>query len=149
MTENNYYSQLGEYLRKNLSSEEDPFADLNKGRTKYRRIGNRIERRPPPESVSVYTDDEKDNEWREKLVAVPDALVEDFAVLQLRPGSPLAWCKDSWRRLLKKFHPDTITTAKNITAEEAADVVRRLNNAYRRIEHWYKTGKVLDVKKDL
>lgn len=139
-----YYSAIGEFLNKNLSSEEDPFAKLKtKTRSRYRRMGNVIERRPPPNIDFDKKDEEEKIE--EKLVPVPKDLVEDFAVLQLLPGSSVNLCKNSWRRLLKKFHPDTITTKKSITADEAAQVVRRVNNAYKRIEHWYETGTILKL----
>lgn len=141
---NDYYSAIGEFLNKNLSAEEDPFAKLkNNTRSRYRRMGNVMERRPAPKINYDEKDEYKKPE--EKLVPVPKDLVEDFAVLQLLPGSSLELCKNSWRRLLKKFHPDTITTKKSITVEEAAQVVRRINNAYKRIEHWYETGKILNL----
>lgn len=145
-----YYSTIGEFLNKNLSAEEDPFAKLKSNtRSRYRRMGNTIERRPPPRidrTAEADKDAQEQKREEEKLVPVPQDLVEDFAILQLLPGSSLNSCKNSWRRLLKKFHPDTITTKKSITVEEAADVVRRINNSYKRIEHWYETGKILSEK---
>ena len=147
--EKNYYATIGEFLNKNLSSEDDPFEMLKSNtRSRYTRLGNVMEHREPPK-INNNSDDNNveqkyhDKAKEEKLVPVPQVLVEDFAVLQLLPGSSLTLCKNSWRRLLKKFHPDTVTIKKSITVEDAADVVRRLNKAYRRIEYWYETGKIL------
>lgn len=146
--EKNYYSTIGEFLNKNLSAEEDPFVKLKSNtRSRYRRMGNVMEHRPPPKIHDKRENTgEQEKREPEKLVPVPQDLVEDFAVLQLLPGSSLSLCKNSWRRLLKKFHPDTVTIKKNLTVEEAANVVRRINKSYRRIEHWYETGKILSEK---
>ncbi|MEL3907695.1 MAG: J domain-containing protein [Treponemataceae bacterium] len=143
-----YYSTIGEFLNKNLSAEEDPFVKLKSNtRARYRRMGNTIERRPPPKIDKTIGEESQEQKREvEKLVPVPQDLVEDFAILQLLPGSSLNSCKNSWRRLLKKFHPDTITFKKSITVEEAANLVRRINNSYKRIEYWYETGKILSEK---
>lgn len=143
-----YYATIGEFLNKNLSSEEDPFAKLKSNtRSRYRRMGNMMERRPAPkinyDENEVNADEAAVSEI--KLVPVPKDLVEDFAVLQVLPGSPLPICKNSWRRLLKKFHPDTVTTKKSISVDEAAHVVRRINNAYKRILHWFESGEILNL----
>lgn len=139
--DSDYYSAIGEYLNKNLSAEKDLFVKIqNKTRSKHRRTESDTEQHPEPKKNS------KEKTPEEKLVSVPKDLVEDFAVLQLLPGSSLRLCKNSWRRLLKKFHPDTVTIMKSISEEEAANVVRRLNNAYKRIEHWYETGQILKIK---
>ncbi|MBQ7612085.1 MAG: J domain-containing protein [Spirochaetaceae bacterium] len=137
-----YYSGIGEFLKKNLIAEEDPFEFQTKRRPRYRQLGNVFERRPSP---SIKYEEKSEEGFEQVLVPVPDNLIEDFAVLQLRPGSSLQLCKDSWRRLLKKFHPDTVTTKKSITLEEASQVVRRVNRAYKRISYWYETGLILET----
>ena len=73
-------------------------------------------------------------------VPVPDALTEDFAVLQVLPGVPLDYCKKAWKHLLKKYHPDVI--AEESARQQAASIVRRINRSYKRIEIWFSTGKV-------
>lgn len=145
---NDYYSAIGEFLNKNLTAEEDPFEQVkSRSSSRYRKMGNVMERRPAPK---INYEDKKNNDDgykhpEEKLIPVPKDLVEDFAILQLLPGSSLDLCKSSWRRLLKKFHPDTVSNKKNITVEEAATVFRRVNNAYKRIEYWFDTGKILKI----
>ncbi|PIE98240.1 MAG: molecular chaperone DnaJ [Treponema sp.] len=129
-----YYDTIGAFLEANLSSEEDPFAKYETPRrTKYRQTRQRIERRPPPDIPD-----------EDRRVVVPKALVEDFAVLNLLPGEALSLCKKSWKRLLKKYHPDTGSF--EISEAEAAGIVRRINKSFRKIEHWYETGKILNDK---
>ncbi|MGP1594064.1 MAG: J domain-containing protein [Treponema sp.] len=129
-----YYDTLGCILRDRLDTDDDPFLQaLEKKQGKYRTAANKIERRIPTE-VS-HTDEPV-------RVPVPDNLIEDFAVLQLLPGMPLDYCKQSWKRLLKKYHPDI--AAERHTESEAADIVRRITRSYRRIESWFNTGKIAD-----
>lgn len=127
----NYYSSLGSVLKDALTSEENPF-DISYSQTaKCRTIGGRTERRPPSK-ITV----------EKKRIAVPSELLEDFAILNVLPGVPLEDCKRAWKILLKKYHPDTINN-KNKQSDPNA-VIRRVNNSYKKIEYWFKTGKILD-----
>ncbi|UTC66226.1 MULTISPECIES: J domain-containing protein [unclassified Treponema] len=130
----NYYNDMGNILRDALTSDEDPFAAASeKSSGRYRTIGGRMERRPPPK-INKET----------VRVAVPPELVEDFAVLNVLPGVPVDECKKSWKRLIKKYHPDfQSSSAKQV---EANVIIRRINNSYRKIETWFKTGKILSEK---
>lgn len=136
MSEENYYNKLGSVLRDALSSDEDPFEASVKPKGRYRTIGGRMERRPAPE-INKET----------QRVPVPPELVEDFAILNVLPGVPLEDCKKAWKHLVKKHHPD-LSNAQNadIDVELQNSVVRRINNSYKKIETWFKTGKILDDK---
>ncbi len=134
----NYYDKLGFLLRDALASDEDPFEAARRAKGKYRTIGGRMERRPPPKIDKTV-----------KRVAVPPELVEDFAVLNVLPGVPLEDCKKSWKHLVKKHHPDLAQNqAEPIKGQDKNAVIRRINNSYRRIEAWFTTGKIL-ADKDL
>ncbi|UTC64929.1 J domain-containing protein [Treponema sp. OMZ 788] len=130
---NNYYNDMGNILRDALTSDEDPFAAAQRSSGRYRTIGGRMERRPPPKI-------DKDS----LRVPVPPELVEDFAVLNVLSGVPLDECKKSWKRLIKKHHPDFQDSP--VKQAEANVIIRRINNSYRKIETWFKTGNILSEK---
>ncbi len=136
MTDSNYYDKMGSVLRDALSSDEDPFEASLRPKGRYRKIGGRMERRPPPEINKEV-----------ERVPVPPELVEDFAILNVLPGVPLEDCKKAWKHLVKKHHPD-LSGAQNKSVDIAQQnsVIRRINNSYKRIETWFKTGKILDKK---
>jgi len=132
---NDYYETLGSLLRDRLGTDDDPFEQALGGRQgKYRSAGNKIERRVPKKQSY--------EEAAPVRVPVPAALTEDFAVLQVLPGVPLDYCKRAWKHLLKKYHPDFITG--ETAQREAAEIIRRINRSYKRIELWFSTGKVQD-----
>ncbi|MGP1445235.1 MAG: J domain-containing protein [Treponema sp.] len=153
-----YYETLGSLLRDRLGTDDDPFVRATEERQgKYRAAGNKIERRVPRQFSAAADEQEKQEEPEEPVrVPVPAALAEDFAVLHVLPGMPLSYCKKAWKLLLKKYHPDlmrddsVLHTAPNQsnlqerTSEEAAAIVRRINQSYKRIEIWFSTGKVRD-----
>lgn len=124
-----FYERIGAILRDRLNSDEDPFDQWDNRGGKYRTCAGRMERRPPPK---------KNPPPGPVRVPVPPELVEDFAVLSVPAGPPLSYCKQSWKRLLKKYHPDVFTCTH--TSEQAADIVRRINSSYKRIETWFETG---------
>lgn len=147
-----YYETLGSLLRDRLGTDDDPFVRATEERQgKYRAAGNKIERRVPRQ-FSAAAEKQKEP----VRVPVPAALAEDFAVLHVLPGMPLSYCKKAWKLLLKKYHPDlmrddfvlhTASNQSNLqerTSEEAAAIVRRINQSYKRIEIWFSTGKVRD-----
>ncbi len=133
----NYYEQMGSFLRDALNSDEDPFEASMQPKGRYRKMGGRMERRPPP-----------DIDKSVERVPVPPELVEDFAVLNVLPGVPLEDCKKAWKHLVKKHHPDLNNEKNNEDIEFKNSVIRRINNSYKKIEEWFKTGKIL-TEKDL
>ena len=147
-----YYETLGSLLRDRLGTDDDPFEQAIEGRQgKYRSAGNKIERRVPKKRT--YKEPERKVE--PIRVPVPDALTEDFAVLQVLPGVPLDYCKKAWKHLLKKYHPDLIAggisqqeaqknVPQGIVQEDFAAIIRRINRSYKRIEVWFLTGKIRD-----
>lgn len=128
----NYYESIGNILRDALNKEEDPFEKNEQPRMR-RTMGGMMEKR---KARKINTE--------KKRIPVPHELVEDFAILNVLPGSPLEECKQAWKQQLKKQHPDTV---RNKTSDfKAEDVVIRINNSYRRIETWFKTGNILSEK---
>lgn len=72
---------------------------------------------------------------------VPEALRKDFAELGIDFGSGLAECKSSYKKLLKKHHPDRHAGHER-NMKKATEKSARINVSYRRIETWYETGKI-------
>lgn len=130
---NNYYDKIGNILHDALASDEDPFAAAMQPKGNYRRTSIHIERRPPPK-IDIMI----------KRVPVPPELIEDFAILNVLPGVPLEDCKKAWKHLIKKHHPDIVKTEK--AKHNANKIICRINNAYRKIEVWFKEGRILTEK---
>jgi hypothetical protein len=76
-----------------------------------------------------------------KTAAVPEILRKDFAELSMEFGSDLAECKASYKKLLKKHHPDRHAGHEG-NMKKATEKSSRLNVSYHRIEVWYETGKI-------
>ena len=85
---------------------------------------------------------EKDRDGKaagEKIRPVPKELREDFAELGLEPEASARECKESYKKLLKMYHPDR--HAGNLEAVKmATEKTARVNVAYDRIEKWFRTG---------
>ena len=128
-----YYERLGEFLRDRLNSDTDPFAEEDpeeSGAGFLRRAGNTMEKRNAPKKAV-------------RLVAVPRELAEVFRILGLRPGEPLAECKAAWKLLLQQHHPDKYAGASETARQTAEQTTRNVTQAYRRIAHWFSSGKIL------
>ncbi len=120
------YDRLGDILRDRLANDDDPFDSWDPHRGKKRRAGNRAQRKPAPIRSAAP-----------ERVPVPPELVEDFRVLGLMPGVSPSECRDAWKMLMKKHHPD-----RHNQSSEATRIATRINNSYNRIMDWYKTGDI-------
>jgi hypothetical protein len=76
-----------------------------------------------------------------KAPNVPEVLRKDFAELEIEFGSALADCKASYKKLLKKHHPDRHAGHER-NMKKATEKSSRINVSYRRIELWYESGKI-------
>lgn len=121
------YDRLGDILRDRLANDDDSFDSWKPHSGNDRRAGNTKQRKPPPIRATAP-----------ERVSVPSELVEDFRVLGLLPGVSNAECRDAWKLLMKKYHPD-----RNNQSSEATRISTRINTSYNRIMHWYKTGEIL------
>ena len=124
-----YYERLGEMLRDRLASGEDPFASVEDAASKKDEGGFDGEAFKPKK--------------RERAVPVPSALAEDFLVLGLRPGESEEECKSAWKRLLKTHHPDRHQGSED-EKRMAERATINITRSYRRISHWFATGKLLE-----
>jgi hypothetical protein len=125
-----YYERLGDILRDTLDSDDDPFETWNPHAGKIRQAANFRERTPPPkkqEHSEYYT--------------VPTELIPEFAELGLVPGTAPEKCKEQWKILLKKYHPDLSGSAENERVSYT-EKTTRVTDAYRKIIRWYSTGKI-------
>jgi len=67
--------------------------------------------------------------------AAEESLRQDYANLELPFASPLAEVKQSYKRLLRKYHPDRFAS----DAEKqrlATEITQRINGSYRRIRQY-------------
>lgn len=121
-----FYETIGRILSDSFSNDRDPF-DIADKRTSTRRTIIRNE------------NEVKSKREENRRVAVPNELIEDFAILNVLPGVPLEDCKHAWKLLLKRVHPDV----SDFHGDATSDTVIRINNSYRRIETWFNTGKII------
>ncbi len=124
------YDRLGDILRDRLDSDEDPFDAWEPNAGKARAAGNARERVSPKAAGPAR-------------VAIPDELMEDYRVLGLMPGVSSQECKEAWKRLLKRYHPDRHSGDDEAEKRNTAVSVR-LTASYRRIAHWFSTGDLLE-----
>ena len=128
-----YYETLGAILRNQLGTQPNLFSQTT-------------ERNAKGSSSAAHTANQHhttEGAYKTAVrVPVPQALVEDFAILQVLPGVPLFDCKQARNHLLKKYHPDFAPDEK--AQQEAAAIVRRINRSYKKIETWFLTGSIAD-----
>ena len=128
-----YYETLGAILRNQLGTQPNLFSQA-------------AEHKAKSSSSAAHTANQHHTAGEAYKttvrVPVPQALVEDFAILQVLPGVPLFDCKQARNHLLKKYHPDFAPDEK--AQQEAAAVVRRINRSYKKIETWFLTGSIAD-----
>ncbi|MGP1529296.1 MAG: J domain-containing protein [Treponema sp.] len=128
-----YYETLGAILRNQLGTQPELFSQAAERKTK---ASSSTARTAHPYHTTVEAGETA------VRVPVPQALVEDFAILQVLPGVPLFYCKQARNHLLKKYHPDFAPDEK--AQQEAAAIVRRINRSYKKIETWFLTGSIAD-----
>jgi len=124
------YDRLGNILRDKLGTDEDPFDTWEPASGKSRQAGNIKGKNPPPRASSAP-----------ERVSVPAELVDDFKILGVLPGVSLDECKKAWKLLLKKNHPDHYALESDKLAQVTL-LCTKINNSYRRIKHWFETGKI-------
>ena len=68
--------------------------------------------------------------------AVPGELLKDFAELGLEPDASAEECKEAYKNLLKKHHPDHHTKHEG-NLNKATNRTARINGAYERLMEWF------------
>ncbi len=66
-----------------------------------------------------------------------ESLRQDYATLEVAFGAPLPEVRKAYKRLLHKYHPDRFTQEAK-KQKLATEVTQRLNEAFKRIESFYK-----------
>lgn len=127
-----YYETIGRILNNSFSQNKDPFDAIKKNSTN---LGQEADTHKTHAHQMKSQDDARLKFQKITIpkIAVPRYLIEDFLTLKLPPGSSLEECKAAWKALLKRYHPD-LQSAQNTCN---ADVIIRINTAFRRIEQWF------------
>ena len=68
---------------------------------------------------------------------IPAELKADFAELDLPTDATESECKEAYKRLLKKHHPDRHARNPELM-KQATEKTARLNASYDRLEKWFK-----------
>lgn len=143
-----YYEAIGKILNKSLSQGKDPFATINKnGSSKDNINRNTCKNTTSANENGIYEkircEENSTSMLRErtvgkvnrtflKKVPIPAYLIEDFLTLHVTPCSSFEECKNAWKVLLKRYHPDLRSND-----VDNSEVVIRINEAFKRIEQWF------------
>lgn len=119
-----YYDRLGDILSDRLANDDDPFETWEPNPGKIREAGNSKERvSNAKKKIEIVRTD------------VPEELLADYRTLNLPAGAGAEDCKASWKRLLKKHHPDLVTGGAP-DQERATRMTTKINDSYKRIQRW-------------
>ncbi|MDR2901077.1 MAG: J domain-containing protein [Treponema sp.] len=143
------YEELNDYLNKDKprstwSDETPDFSDNKKtnkswSNTSYADYMKEEFAKRQSERSSQRAQEQKQSQA--SAPNVPEVLRKDFDELGIEFGSVLAECKISYKKLLKKHHPDRHAGHER-NMKKATEKSARINVSYRRIETWYETGKI-------
>lgn len=121
-------------LYKIAKSYADSTIDLIKNRKGVNNTTDFYENIYKPENFNQYT-----SSLHKKTV--DPVLAEYYANLEVPYGSDMELVRASWKRLLKKYHPDMHSN--DIEKKRIATILtQKLNEAYRAVEKAKKEGKV-------
>ena len=74
---------------------------------------------------------------KQRARSAPDHLRKDFEELGISPEATPEECKEAYKNLLKKYHPDRhAQTSENL--KTATEKTARINAAYDRLLEWFK-----------
>ncbi len=91
---------------------------------------------------NVHNDYLKHNESsKTEKQSVPAELYKDFFRLGVVPGSTFETCREAYKNLLKKHHPDRHSRTTEMM-NAATEITSCINASFQRISFWFKTGKV-------
>lgn len=86
------------------------------------------------EELNGYLDDEPVGEEPPRAAEPPSRLQEAYAILEVAPGASMEAVRESYKRLLRKYHPDRFA-GKPDKQRAATEVTRAVIGAYRTIRH--------------
>ena len=80
-----------------------------------------------------------DKSPKQEKPSVPVELYKDFFRLGVVPGSTFETCREAYKNLLKKHHPDRHSSTKEMM-NVATEITSNINASFQRISFWFKTG---------
>jgi hypothetical protein len=101
---------------------------------------NEFLRGEKPENKGKNTWEEKTgkkSEEKQRSKKVPPSLVKDFEELGLEADASAEECKEAYKKLLKKHHPDKHHGHPG-NLKKATEKTAKINAAYDRIEKWFR-----------
>ena len=114
------WERLGSVIKSyiHVDTERDP--DLNSA---YEELDDYLSGRPREKSKPVER-------------PVPEEILKAFAELGLQADATLEECKEAYKELLKKHHPDRHARHQG-NMEKATGRTARLNTAFEKLEQWF------------
>lgn len=132
------YDKLGEMLKEALENGAIPQKRTKKKSEKsagsgYSEESSSVFPKPPPTQNGV--------DLTECVyVSVSPDIMRAYDILELENGTPPDVTKNSYRRLLKKYHPDNIAKFENMQ-KTAAKKTGEIVKAYKILEEWFDSCK--------
>ena len=128
------YDKLGEMLKDALENGAIPQKRMKKEPEEY-------ESSAYSEKTSSVMDKTLSSEngsdiAKDIFVASEPDIIHSYDILELENGTPPDIAKDSYRKLLKKYHPDNIAKFENMQ-KTAAKKTGEIINAYKILEKWF------------
>ena len=119
------YDKLGEMLKDALENGAIPQKRMKKESEEYESF-----------AYSEKTSSENGSDIAKDIfVASEPDIIRSYDILELENGTPPDIAKDSYRKLLKKYHPDNIAKFENMQ-KTAAKKTREIIKAYKILEKW-------------
>jgi len=111
-------------------SDEELMAEIERRRRAREEVDEALhgKRRPPPPRSAPPP-----RSSPPRTAAGDDAIRKAYAALEVPAGSDFETVKKSYRRLMRKYHPDLHTGAPE-KARAATDLTQRLTQAYKTLE---------------
>lgn len=82
-----------------------------------------------------------DKSPKQEKPSIPVELYKDFFRLGVMPGSTLETCREAYKNLLKKHHPDRHSGTKEMM-NAATEITSCINASFQRLSFWFKTGQI-------
>jgi dnaJ domain len=128
------YDKLGEMLKDALENGAIPQKRMKKEPEEYESFAY-SEKTSSVIGKNLSSENGSDIAKDIFVASEPD-IIHSYDILELENGTPPDIAKDSYRKLLKKYHPDNIAKFENMQ-KTAAKKTGEIIKAYKILEKWF------------
>ncbi len=128
------WEELDEFIRLGRFSERESFSE-RLGRSAFRENSTREKQNKEKKNQS------KTKGYKIKINYGVDNLKEDYNNLEVTTGASMEDVKKSYKKLLKKYHPDNYPEGSE-QQKIATEITKKLNISYQRIKQFNQGNKI-------